>query len=158
MLELTHAHIYFIFGTWIIKNSPELVEIWPKTFLYMYFVVNIPELWSFYVQLNDIIKIITTHITICTMWSYLFKIPNELQRNYKLQTAIQIYVLPFLPYLSQILTELLEILISLQRIKISIHICNLCKVICRLFCMINFTTKDQSKLVWTGFFFGSWTD
>ena len=34
MLDLTHAHIYLIFGPWIIKNGQELVEIWPKTFLY----------------------------------------------------------------------------------------------------------------------------
>ena len=35
----------------------------------------------------------------------------------------------FLPYLSQVLTKLLEMLISLQRIKISIHGCNACEVI-----------------------------
>ena len=32
-LDLTHTHISFIFGPWIIKSSQELVEIWPKTFL-----------------------------------------------------------------------------------------------------------------------------
>ena len=58
----------------------------------------------------------------------------------------------FLPYLSQILTELLEILISLQGIKISIHVCNASEVILFLFGTINFTTKDRSQLVWTGFF------
>jgi hypothetical protein len=51
----------------IIKNGQELVEIWPKTFLYTYFVVNLPDLLLFYVELYDIIKITTTHITICTM-------------------------------------------------------------------------------------------
>ena len=65
--------------------------------------------------------------------------------------------LPFLPYLSQILTKLLETLTSLQGIKISIHLCNLCEVILVLFGTINFTTKKQLQLVWTGFF-GLWTD
>ena len=60
--------------------------------------------------------------------------------------------LPFLPYLRQILTKLLEALTSLQGIKISIHICNLCGVILFLFGTINFTTKDWSQLVWTSFF------
>ena len=60
--------------------------------------------------------------------------------------------LPFSPYLSQILTELLETLTSLQRIKISIHICNLHKVILLSFGTINFTTKKRSQPVWTGFF------
>ena len=59
--------------------------------------------------------------------------------------------LPFLPYLSQILTKLLENLTSLQEIKISIHICNLREVILFLFGTINFKTKDRSQLVWTGF-------
>ena len=58
----------------------------------------------------------------------------------------------FLPYLSQILTKLLETLTSLQRIKIAIHICNLNEVILLLFGTINFTTKNQSQPVWTGFF------
>ena len=71
--------------------------------------------------------------------------------------------LPFSPYLSQILTELLEALTGLQRIKISIHlsiyviytsihICNLHEVILLLFGTINFTTKDQLRPVWTVFF------
>ena len=60
--------------------------------------------------------------------------------------------LPFLPYLSRILTKLLETLTSLQGIKVSIHICNLCEVILPLFGTINFTTKGQSQPVWTGFF------
>ena len=60
--------------------------------------------------------------------------------------------LPFLPYLSQIVTELLETLTSLQGIKISIHICNLREVILLLFCTRNFTTRDRSQPVWTGFF------
>ena len=60
--------------------------------------------------------------------------------------------LPFSPYLNQILTELLETLTSLQRIKISIHLCNLHEVILLSFGTINFTTKNQSQLVWTGFF------
>ena len=51
-----------------------------------------------------------------------------------------------LPYLSQILTKLLETLISLQRIKISMCVCNEHEVI------INFTTKDQLQPVWAGFF------
>ena len=34
VLDLTHAHIYLIYSLWIISNSQELVEIWPKTFLY----------------------------------------------------------------------------------------------------------------------------
>jgi hypothetical protein len=49
---------------------------------------------------------------------------------------------PFSPYLYQILTELLKILISLQRIKISIYVCNVREVIFRLFCTVNFTIKD----------------
>ena len=60
--------------------------------------------------------------------------------------------LPFLPYLSQILLKLLKTLTSLQGIKISIHLCNLREVILLLFGTINFTTKDRSQLVWTGFF------
>ena len=60
--------------------------------------------------------------------------------------------LPFSPYLNQILTELLETLTSLQRIKISIRICNLHEVILLLFGTINFTTKKRSQPVWTGFF------
>ena len=63
------------------------------------------------------------------------------------------YVLSvFLPYLSEILTELLEFFISLQRIKISIYLCNVCEVIFWLFGTINFTTKDRLQPVWTGFF------
>ena len=58
----------------------------------------------------------------------------------------------FSPYLSQILTELLETLTSLQGIKISIHICNLREEILLLFDTINFTTKNRSQPVWTGFF------
>jgi hypothetical protein len=50
---------------------------------------------------------------------------------------------PFLPYLSQILTELLKLFISLQRIKISIYVCNVCEVIFKLFGMVNFTIKDR---------------
>ena len=34
VLDLIYTHIYLIFGPWIIKNGQELVEIWPKTFLY----------------------------------------------------------------------------------------------------------------------------
>ena len=55
---------------------------------------------------------------------------------------------PFSPYLSQILTKLLEVLISLHIIKISINLCNACEVIFFLFG----TTKDWSQLVQTGFF------
>ena len=58
----------------------------------------------------------------------------------------------FLPYLSQILTKLLETLTSLQGIKISIYIYNLREVILLLFGTINFTTKNRSQPVWTGFF------
>ena len=60
--------------------------------------------------------------------------------------------LPFSPYLSHILTKLLETFTSLQGITISIHICNLCEVILLLFGTINFTTKNWSQLVWTRFF------
>src|SRR6201996_6992606 len=60
--------------------------------------------------------------------------------------------LPFSPYLSQILTKLLETLTSLQGIKMSIHICNLREVILFLFGTINFTTKIRSQPVWTDFF------
>ena len=59
--------------------------------------------------------------------------------------------LPFSPYLSQILTKLLETLTSLQIIKKAIHICNLNEVILLLSGTINFTTKNRSQLVWTGF-------
>ena len=58
----------------------------------------------------------------------------------------------FLPYLSQILTKLLETLISLQGIKIYIYVCNVHELILFLFGTIKFTTKDQSQPVWTGFF------
>ena len=60
--------------------------------------------------------------------------------------------LPFSPYLSQILTELLETLTSLQKIKLSIYLCNLREVILPLFGTINFTTKKRLQPVWTGFF------
>ena len=60
--------------------------------------------------------------------------------------------LPFSPYLSQILTGLLEALTSLQGIRISIHICNLREVILLLFGTINLTTKSRLQAVWTGFF------
>ena len=50
--------------------------------------------------------------------------------------------------LSQILTKLLETLISPQRIKISIYH----EVLLVLFGTINFTTKDRSQPVWTNFF------
>ena len=48
--------------------------------------------------------------------------------------------------------ELLKFLISLQRIKISIYVCNVCEVIIFLFVTMNFTTKGQLQPVWTGFF------
>ena len=57
-----------------------------------------------------------------------------------------------LPYLSQILMILLETLISLQRIKISIYVCNEREVILVLFGTINFTTNDWLQPAWTGFF------
>ena len=60
--------------------------------------------------------------------------------------------LPFSPYLSQILTKLLETLTSLQGITLSIHLCNLREVILPLFGTINFTTKNRLQPVWTGFF------
>ena len=58
VLDLTNTHFSLIFGLWIIKNGQELVEIWPKTFLYttqMYvpsaFTISQPNLneiaWSF---------------------------------------------------------------------------------------------------------------
>jgi hypothetical protein len=49
----------------------------------------------------------------------------------------------FSPYLSQILMELLKFFISLQRIKISIYVCNVREVIFKLFSMVNFTIKDR---------------
>ena len=75
--------------------------------------------------------------------------------NYKLQFEGMSFL--FSPYLSQILTELLKLLLSLQKSKISIHVCNVHKVIFRLFGTINFTTKDWLQLVWTDFFM-LWTD
>jgi hypothetical protein len=38
--------------------------------------------------------------------------------------------------------ELLKLLISLQRIKISIYVRNVCEVIFIIFSMVNFTIKD----------------
>ena len=61
--------------------------------------------------------------------------------------------LPFSPYLSQILTKLLETLISLQGIKMYIYVCNAHEVILFLFGTINFTTKDWFQPVWTVFFY-----
>ena len=72
------------------------------------------------------------------------------QKHFYMQ--LECMSLPFSPYPSQILTKLLETLTSLQRIKISIHICNLCEVTLFLFSTINFTTKNRLQLVWTGFF------
>ena len=72
------------------------------------------------------------------------------QKHFYMQ--LECMSLLFSPYLSQSLTKLLETLISLQRIKISIYVCNACGVILFSFCTIYFTTKDQSQLVWTGFF------
>ena len=48
--------------------------------------------------------------------------------------------------------KLLKTLISLQRIYIYIYVCNVYEVLLVLFGTINFTTKDWSQLVWTGFF------
>jgi hypothetical protein len=78
--------------------------------------------------------------------------------NYKLQNTnytlqFECMSFPFSPYLSQMLMELLKFLIRLQRIKISIYVCNVREVIFKLSGMINFTIKDQLQLVWTGFFF-----
>ena len=67
-------------------------------------------------------------------------------------TQLECMSLPFSPYLSQILTKLLETSTSLQKIKISIHICNLHEVILLFFGTINFTTKNKSQSVRTGFF------
>jgi hypothetical protein len=39
--------------------------------------------------------------------------------------------------------ELLKLFISIQRIKISIYVRNLCEVIFKLFGMVNFTIKDR---------------
>ena len=58
----------------------------------------------------------------------------------------------FSPYLSQILTKLLETLISLQEIRISMYVCNAREIILFLFGTINFTTKNWLQPVWTGFF------
>ena len=60
--------------------------------------------------------------------------------------------LPFSPYLSQMLTKLLEILTSLQGIKLYIYLRNLCEVILPLFGTIKFITKNRLQPVWTGFF------
>ena len=60
--------------------------------------------------------------------------------------------LPLLPYLSQILTKLLETLTSLQGIRISIHMCKLREVILLLFGTIYFTTKQRLQPVWSSFF------
>ena len=60
--------------------------------------------------------------------------------------------LPFSPYLSQLLTKLLETLTSLQGIIISIYIWNFCEVILPLVGTINFTTKNPLQPVWTGSF------
>jgi hypothetical protein len=60
-----------------------------------------------------------------------------LTTNYKCN--LNVWTFHFSPYLSQILTELLKLLISLQRIKISIYVCNVCEVIFRLFGTVNFT-------------------
>ena len=67
-------------------------------------------------------------------------------------TQLECMSLSFSPYLGQILTKLLETLTSLQRIKISIHICNLHEVLLLLFGTINFTSKNRLQPVWTGFF------
>ena len=72
------------------------------------------------------------------------------QKHFYMQ--LECMSLLFSPYLSQILTKLLEALISLQGITISIYVCNACEVILFLFGTINFTTKDRSQPVWTGFF------
>ena len=68
-----------------------------------------------------------------------------------LYTQLECMSLPFSPYLSQMLTKLLETLISLQGIKVSIYVFNARELILCLFGTINFTTKDQLP-VWTGFF------
>ena len=67
-------------------------------------------------------------------------------------TQLECMSLPFSPYLSQILTKLLETLTSLHGIKLYIHLCNLHEVILPLFGTINFTTKNGLQPVWTGFF------
>ena len=67
-------------------------------------------------------------------------------------TQLECRSLLLLPYLSQILTKLLETIISLQRIKISIYVSNECEVILVLSGTTNITTKDQLQPVWTGFF------
>ena len=56
------------------------------------------------------------------------------------------------PYLNQILMKLLEVLISLQIIKISMYVSNAHEIIFFKFGTINFMTKDWSQLVWTSFF------
>jgi hypothetical protein len=43
--------------------------------------------------------------------------------------------------------ELLKLLISLQRIKIFIHVCYVCEVIFMSFGTVNFTIKDWLQLV-----------
>ena len=64
----------------------------------------------------------------------------------------------FSPYLSEILTELLEALISLHGIKIYIYLCNAREVMLFLSGTINFAMKDLLQPVWTDFFSVLWTD
>ena len=67
-------------------------------------------------------------------------------------TQLKCMSLPLSPYLSQILTKLLETLISIHGIKIPICVCNAREVILFLFGTINFVTKDWLQPVWTAFF------
>ena len=106
VLNLTNSHFSLIVGLWIIKNGQELVEIWPKTFLYTTW-MYVPSVFTIS-QLNI----------------------NEIAWNFNQSTGNwNIY-----------------------------YVCSACELILFLFGTINFTTKDQSQPVWTGFFFALWTD
>ena len=100
MLELINTHICSIFALWIIKNGQELVEIWPKTFLYATW-IYVPSVFA-------------------------ISQPNlkEIAWNFNQSTENKIYI----------------------------YVYNTREVILVLFGTINFTTKDWSQLVWTGFF------
>ena len=102
---------------------------------------------------------LSTHIfTQFSVFESKKKVKNWLrygQKHFYMQ--LKCMSLPFSPYLSQILTKLLENWTNLQGIRISIHLCNLCEIILLLFGTINSTTKDWLQPVWTSFLV-LWTD
>ena len=102
---------------------------------------------------HHVLELTHAHFSLIVGLWIIKKVKNWLRYGQKhFYTQLECMSLLCSPYLSQILTELLETLTSLQGIKISIHICNLCEVILLLFGTINFTTKDWSQPVWTSFF------